>query len=184
MQTTKLLFLVPAALFLLSAASCSSSSSEDDPGGGSCPAYGDLCVKIPLSVVKAACTTTPAVSAVPQSRNDSSVAVNTCEYQGPTGGSDIALEAWATCFHDGPSTAAHFYDSTHDDTPLAGETQHDVAGLGDRAFYEEDLPSEDGTLWVLKGSVLMFSRSHHISPPADSALPCLTEIMEQLLAIQ
>lgn len=183
MARTKLAVLIRAVLLMLSVASCSSSSSKDDSSGGNCPAYGDLCVKIPLSALKAACASTPAQTTVPRNASDGSDSASSCDYQGPTGDLDVAFKTWAGCFHDGPSGAALFFNSQKNNTLLTGQTRHDVSGVGDEAFYLEDLSSGDGTLYVLKGAVLLYDQDNHISAPADSALPCLTEIMKQMVLI-
>lgn len=176
------LLALPVAFGALSLSSCSSSGSPSSGGTGSCPAYKNLCTTVPATAINAACGTN-AVSVLPGSNSDTVQDVNTCDYQGPTGGSDVAVKAWTACF-SAASNATLFYNGKRTSTALAGETKHDVSGLGDQAFYDEDLSSSDATLYVLKGAVLFYVQDNHAAGPADATLPCLSTIANQILAIK
>jgi hypothetical protein len=166
----------PVVVAVLGSSGCSSSDSA------SCPSYTELCTAVPLAAITTACGT-DAVSVVPMTYSDSSQDVNSCDFEGPNGGTDVAVKTWTGCFKTGASDADLFYTSTHDDPGVTGTTKHDVSGLGDKAFYKENLTDGDATLFVLNGAVLLYVADNQITGPADSALPCLTEIANQILAI-
>jgi len=110
-----------------------SGSSNDGSVSITCSARA-MCTSVTLAHVNTLCGTS---AATPVSVDQSAAPaqnIDICLYQDANAGGQQAVTS-RFCFADA-ATASTYFNGEHDRMPMAtGETQTDLSGLGDRAFY-------------------------------------------------
>jgi len=150
--------------------------------GGSSPSR-DICVRIPLARVNALCgTNATATQSFDEPGTDSGTDYDSraCFYDdGPSGPPVSALR---DSFHGGPSAAQARFHEDHD--VLTG-TITDLDGLGDGAFYLEDLPTNHAEIHVVDRDVYVTINDNVVTAlNAALTMQCLTTLAPEVLAVR
>jgi hypothetical protein len=181
-----------AGLIVALLAGCSSSSSSssggsggdggagsDGGGSGSCQ-HVTVCTS--LAHINALCGTTAAVMK-PGDETDAAQIADHCEYDEQSGpASFVTMTRY--CFTD-PANAALLYTGARNDAQT-GRTDVDVPGVGDKAFYQEEVGNNNATIYVMKGDILVFvTVSSVVNAQNVSTLEqqCLMPLAKEILAL-
>lgn len=157
------------ALGTAACSSCSGGGDSNDGGssGGSCKNI-VICTTIPLAQVNTA-TNKMLTASTPSNSGMGANTGDTCSYNG-TGAMGGNVELIRFCY-DPANLAGQQFDSDKGESLAAMGTRSDVAGVGDKAFYQSEptagFPTAKVKLEVAKGPILLTFRATNVSAADD-----------------
>lgn len=162
-------------LFLAAMVVACSSNKTTDGGVASCKPLGDACTKIPLAYVNMVCGT-KAVTTLPADSTVTGAEAHACSYA-DSNGTNASIAR--TCYSV-ESEAAAAYDAVK----KSSAAPQDVAGLGERAFYRNNMTSE-ASIYARKGTMIV--ATSYVGTPSSLAdetavRQCLTALANEGLS--
>jgi hypothetical protein len=158
--------------------SAGSGSGGTGGGSGSCD-FTDLCSKVTFEVANQTCGMSATASSpidAPGSSPGSHSSI--CRLQD---GSDDVGGLERHCFGNA-SDANLFYTATHDAALSSLETQTDLTGVGDKAFYREAPSIDQAKVYVLQGNLIAVAADN--ATGGANKQDCLVTLAEAILAAQ
>lgn len=152
-------------------------------GGPSTCSARAMCTSVTLAHVNTLCGTSaatpvPVDSSAPPAQN-----IDICLYQDSNAAGQQAVTS-RYCFTDA-ATATGFFSGEHDRMPsVMGETQTDLTGLGDRAFYRAQVDQSTTSVYVLKGNLIAMAEVDVVTTSTEAAVKeCLITLTNEILSL-
>jgi hypothetical protein len=158
--------------------SSSSLPGDGGTGGGPCKNV-DICTLIPQSQVNSSLGVTARFTS-PDTTNTGGMTSDQCSYNAGASEPGMHVELLRQCYTDVPNhpevqLASASYQSSRQDYLAPGGTRTDLAGVGDKAFYET-LPGMAGTTLPPKVRLVAF-KGHLYVVLSDSYAPAAQDAM-------
>jgi hypothetical protein len=158
------------ALSVTACSACSSGSGSDGGTGGSCKNV-DICTVIPPAQLSTSLGVMATIT-TPSTDNIGGNASDECIYGNPSPAAYTSVTLIRTCHADGVMVAAT-YDATSKGYLAPMGTRTDLAGVGDKAFYQsEPNMAPAGTnkvkLVAVKGQILVTFTDLNVTPAQDA----------------
>lgn len=145
----------------------------------------DICARVTLAHVNSLCGTAATATMSfdePGTQSGTDYDSRACFYD--DGASGPPVSALRDTFHGGASAAQAQFQADH--AALGGNgTITDLNGLGDAAFYLEDLPTNHAEIHVVQGDVYVTINDNVVTAQTAAAtMQCLITLAPEVLAVR